>query len=88
VSEDLMPLAFNHLIGFARATALDGNLERAVELLSLVEQNAISERSALDNELKPLLAELSARLPTAHFGAAMARGQTLELAATLRELSA
>jgi len=87
-SAGLLPLAVSGVAGLARTSALAGDLERAVELLAMVEKLPICERQTLERRVKPLLSELSSRLPPARFDAARARGATLELATTLQELSA
>jgi len=83
---DLLPLAISTLAGIARTKVLEGDLERAVELLCLVEHHPACERGTLDRRVKPLLAELPSRLANVSFTAAAMRGRALDPDATLREL--
>jgi tetratricopeptide (TPR) repeat protein len=84
----LMPLALNVLAGIALSNARCGNLERAVELLTLVHEHAITERRTRARRVEPLLAELASSLPASAFQAAARRGGTLVLEDVLRELAA
>jgi predicted ATPase len=81
-------LAMNTVAGLARASALAGESERALELLSLLERQGITEYEVRTRFVTPLLAELSSRLPADTFEAALLRGRTLELSVVLRELAA
>jgi predicted ATPase/DNA-binding winged helix-turn-helix (wHTH) protein len=80
----LMPLALNVLAGIALSNARCGNLESAVELLSLVDAHAITERRTRARRVEPLLAELASILPASAFETAARRGRTLVLEDTLR----
>jgi hypothetical protein len=66
------------LIGLATILANENDLERAVEVLTLVRRAARIDRRT-ENTAEQLLAELEARLPAARFATAQARGHKLEL---------
>ncbi|MEY2934910.1 MAG: hypothetical protein RL033_5659 [Pseudomonadota bacterium] len=65
----------------ALLAARAGRPERAVELLALVDHHSATELATRNRRVRPLLAELGARLPPAELEAAQARGRALELAA-------
>lgn len=83
----LFPLAAMAVASIARRKALTGELERAAELLALVERHPITERQTQVHKVAPALAELALRLDAATLAAAKARGAALDLEATVRELS-
>jgi len=66
----------------ATLVANENDVERAVELLTLVRGAAHIDRRT-ETKAERLLAELEARLPTARFAAAQARGRALEVGATV-----
>jgi len=70
------------LIGLATILAKENDVERAVELLTLVRSAATIDRHT-ETRAEQALAELEARLSPASFAAAQARGRSLELGATV-----
>jgi len=70
------------LIGLATLMTSVDDVERAVEVLTLV-RGAASIDCRTETKAERLLAELEARLSAARFGAAEARGRALELGATV-----
>jgi hypothetical protein len=70
------------LIGLATFIAQADNVERAVELLTLV-RGAASIDHHTRARAEQVLAELESRLPTARFAAAQARGRGLVLDAVV-----
>jgi hypothetical protein len=69
-------------MGLATLMAQAGDAERAVEVLALVRSAASIDRRT-ETRAEQLLAELEGRLSAAGFAAAHARGQALELGATV-----
>jgi tetratricopeptide (TPR) repeat protein len=84
----LMPIAVHVVAGLARLKVLLGQPERALELLTLVERQPITEHQTRKRRVEPLRAELASRLSADAFAAAVERGNGLELEAVLTELSA
>jgi tetratricopeptide (TPR) repeat protein len=78
------PLA---LVGVARVLALEGERERALELLALVVNHRLSWQMAKDHAA-PLIAELEAELSPEAVQAAWERGRARDLEATVAELVA
>ena len=77
---------------FARLRAVQGDSERAVELLALVLQHPSSHQTrtfegSIRDSAEELLSEIEAELPSETFMAALARGQELELEAVVAELA-
>jgi hypothetical protein len=80
-------LTLDALIGLATLMAQTGDLERAVELLTLVRRAACSDRHT-QTRAEQVLAELESRLPPSHLAAAEARGRALQLDATITAILA
>ena len=77
----------NALMGLATLTAKEQDVERAVEVLALVQRAAGIDRRT-ETQAEQLLAEQKARLSPAHFAAAHARGRALALDATVAAIRA
>ncbi|MFZ5890704.1 MAG: protein kinase domain-containing protein [Myxococcota bacterium] len=76
----LFPFAANTVAGLAWVRAAAGDRIEAVELLSLVQHHAATERHTLTRRVLPLLSELDRALPRPEFSAAVERGKKRELA--------
>jgi hypothetical protein len=74
------------LIGLAALMTQVDNVERAVELLTLVRGAASIDRRT-ETKVEQLLAELEERLPVARFAAAQARGRALVLGAAVEPVA-
>lgn len=75
----LFPFATNIIAGAALLLARCGVLERAVELLAMVQHHAATERHTHERRVEPLLAELRDLLPPEAMSAALTRGASLTL---------
>jgi predicted ATPase/transcriptional regulator with XRE-family HTH domain len=75
-------VALAALLGLATILANENDVERAVELLTLVRGAATIDRCT-ETKAEQVLTELEARLPATRFAAAQARGHQLELDATV-----
>jgi ATP/maltotriose-dependent transcriptional regulator MalT len=82
-----IPASLEAIAGLARFVAADGDLERAVERLSLATHHPGSN-SGIRMVAELLLDELRAELAEDRFAAAVERGKTLELEAVVAELLA
>jgi tetratricopeptide (TPR) repeat protein len=83
----LAPIALEVGVGVARLRVQAGELEQAIELLTLVEQHEASTFETR-KRARQLLAELMNQLPPETTQAAQARGQTQELWAAAQALLA
>jgi predicted ATPase len=75
------------LMGLATLIIQAGDVERAVELLTLARSAARIDRRT-ESKAEQLLAEQEARLPAARFAAAQTRGRALELGTTVAAMLA
>lgn len=80
-------LTLNSLTGLAYLLTRKGELERALEFLTLISSHHASFQP-MKNLAKPLQAKLATGLPPEVVTAAQSRGQALELEATAREMLA
>jgi hypothetical protein len=78
LSRRLYPFATNTVAGIALWFARTGNLERAVELLSLAEHHPATERHTHTHRVAPLFAELQGLLSAQAFALAVERGKGLD----------
>ncbi len=83
----VMLIILNALLGLATLTAKEQDVERAVEVLALVQRAAGIDRRT-ETQAEQLLAELEAHLSPARFCAAHARGRALALDATVAAIRA
>jgi hypothetical protein len=82
-----LPVTLDALIDLATILAYENDVERAVDLLTLVCGAATTDRRT-ETKAEQLVAELEARLSPARFAAAQARGRALELGAAVAAILA